>query len=86
VTIWPRAPLEIYAVACIGRGVETAGRGVLVAVYIGGLGGGGLHETRVLVERIPAGGLRARCRGVVELHRVGAVLERKKVQLVEGLD
>jgi hypothetical protein len=57
VAVGPCVPLKLDRVSGVDVGVETAGRGTLVAVYICGASGCGLDETNVLVQRVPACGL-----------------------------
>jgi hypothetical protein len=59
VALRPRVPRELNSVSSINIGIKTAGRGALVAVYISSAHVCWLDKADVLVESVPACGLRA---------------------------
>src|SRR5690348_14523418 len=69
----PVTPAECNSVSSISCDVELAGGGVLVAVDISGLESLGCYETQILIESIPASGLRLPFGRRVPPDRLGAV-------------
>jgi len=59
VAIRPCAPNELHSVSCIRGGIQLSSSGALVTVDVGGPKRGWFNEADVLVQSIPAGGLRA---------------------------
>lgn len=59
VAVGPGVPVEGQRGASSSGSVEASGCCALVAVYVNSADGGGLDESEVLVQRVPAGCLRA---------------------------